>query len=216
LNQFAPNILLLSIVLALFTPANAFSAGAEGEVRLFVVEKSKNPENILVVYCKVTKRCALQSIADAGQDHYFDFYWLMNRTTYKRTHSLIKKLARKRFIVQNVSENATGFTVLLADLKELVHDLPSDLIRIDFHQSPDGRCEARALLELGPSGDNHTMQIDLIYSKARTFIGLPIGIQYVELHGTDTQSQKKISVRFNRNKQIEFDFQTIPSDDHPR
>ena len=58
------------------------------------------------------------------------------------------------------------------------------------------------------------MQIDLIYSKARTFIGIPIGIHYVELYGTDTQRQKKISIRFNRNKQIEFDFETTPDDDH--
>lgn len=212
MNTFARNVILLSIVLSLFTPANAFTPGADGEVRLFVVEKSKNPENILVVYCRVNKKCALQSIADAGHDHYFDFYWLMNRTTYKRTHPIIKKLARKRFIAQDVAENATGFTVLLADLKELVHDLPSDLIRIDFYRSPDGRCTARTLLELGPSGDNHTMQIDRIYSKARTFVGIPIGIQYIELHGTDTQRQKKISVRFNRNEQVEFDSETAPDE----
>jgi hypothetical protein len=131
----------------------------------------------------------------------------MGGTTYKRTHPVIKKMARKRFVPQNATEQTRSFDVLLADLKELIHDLPSDKVHVDSYRSPDGRCRVRALIQLGPSGGNRTMQIDSIYSRARTILGIPVGIYYIELHGTDMQSREKISVRFNRNSHVEFDYQ---------
>ena len=200
---------ILWMLLGLLSQAVSLAAGAEEELRLFVVEKSKNPQNILVVYCKVNSHCEFQRIADAGRDHLYDVYWLMNGTTYKRTHPVIKKIARKRFIAQKAAVQTSSFDVRLADLKELIHDLPSNMVRVDAYRSPDGRCRIRALLQLGPSGANRTMQIDSIYSKARTIFGIPIGIYYIELHGTDTRNREKISIRFNRNSQVEFDCQEI-------
>ncbi len=197
---------LLWMLLGLFGLATAFAAGAEEEVRLFVVGKSINPQNILVVYCKVNEHCELQRIADAGRDHLYDVYWLMNGTTYKRTHPVIKKMVRKRFVAHEAAGQTRSFDVLLADLKELVHDLPSDMVHVDSFRSPDGRCRVRALIQLGPSAGNRIMQIDSIYSKARTFFGIPIGIYYIELRGTDTRSREVISVRFNRNTQVRFEY----------
>jgi hypothetical protein len=206
---------LLWILLGLLAHTTALATGTEEELGLFVVEKSKNPQNILVVYCKVNPHCEFQRIADAGRDHLYDLYWLMNGTTYKRTHPVIKKIVRKRFVPQKATERNRSFDVLLTDLKELIHDLPSDIVRVDAYRSPDGRCRVRAVIQLGPSGDNRAMQIESIYSKARTIFGIPIGIYYIELHGTDTRSREKITMRFNRNSQAEFDHQETQNDtDH--
>lgn len=206
---------LLWMLLGLLAQTAALAAGTEEELRLFVVEKSKNPQNILVVYCKVNSGCEFQRIADAGRDHLYDVYWLMNGTTYKRTHPVIKKMARKRFVPQKATQQTRSFNVLLADLKELIHDLPSNMVRVDSYRSPDNRCRVRALIQLGPSGGNRSMQIDSIYSKARTIFGIPIGIYYIELRGTDIRNREKISIRFNRNSQVEFDHQETQSEtDH--
>jgi hypothetical protein len=207
---------LLWILLGLLAQTTALAAGTEEELRLFVVEKSKNPQNILVVYCKVNPHCEFQGIADAGRDHLYDVYWLMNGTTYKPTHPVIKKIARKRFVPQKAAEQTKRFDVLLSDLKELIHDLPSDRVRVDSYRSPDGSCRIRAVIQLGPSGGNRVMQIDSIYSKARTILGIPIGIYYIELHGTDTRSREKISIRFNCNSRVEFDHQGTQNDTDPK
>jgi hypothetical protein len=131
----------------------------------------------------------------------------MDGATYKPTHPVIKKIARKRFVPQKTTKQTRSFDVLLADLKELIHDLPSKMVRVISYRSPDGRCRVRAVIQLGPSGGNRSMQIDSIYSKAKTIFGIPIGIYCIELHGTDTRSREKISIRFNRNSQVEFDHQ---------
>jgi hypothetical protein len=203
---------LLWILLGLLAQTTALATGTGEELRLFVVEKSKNPQNILVVYCKVNPHCEFQRIADAGRDHLYDVYWLMNGTTYKRTHPIIKKIARKRFVPQKAAGQTKSFDVLLTDLKELIHDLPSDMVHVDSYRCPDGSCRVRAVIQLGPSGDNRAMEIESIYSKARTIFGIPIGIYYIELHGTDTRSRKKISIRFHRNSQAEFDHQEAQND----
>jgi hypothetical protein len=139
----------------------------------------------------------------------------MNGTRYKRTHPVIKKMARKRFVPQKIGEQLRSYDVLLTDLKELIHDLPSDIVRVGSYRRPDGSCDVRALIQLGPSSGNRIMQIDSIYSKARTIFSIPIGIHYIELHGSDARSQEKISVRFDRNAHIEFDPQN-PGDDTDR
>jgi hypothetical protein len=206
---------LLWTLLGLLAQTTALAAGTEEELRLFVVGKSKNPKNILVVYCKVNPHCEFQRIADTGRDHLYDLYWLMNGTTYKRTHPVIKKIARRRFAPRKDTEQTRSFDVLLTDLKELIHDLPSDMVRVDSYRLPDGSCRVRAVIQLGPSGADRAMQIDSIYSKTRTIFGIPIGIYYIELRGTDTRSREKISIRFHRSSQVEFDHQETQSDtDH--
>jgi hypothetical protein len=177
--------------------AGLTAAQAAEEVRLFVVEKSKNPQNILVVYAQASRGCRVNPIGTAAKSHLFDFYWLMNGTTYKPTHPLIKRHARKRFIPEKLYADQTRFTVKLADLKELDHDLPGDIVTITLIPHPSGKCMAKALLPLGPSAHYRTMHIRSIYSKARTLMGIPIGIYYIELRGLDAETQKEITVRFN-------------------
>lgn len=177
--------------------ASLAAAQAAEEVRLFVVEKSKNPQNILVVYTKANRQGRIEPIGTTGQSHLFDFYWLMNGSTYKPTHPLIKRHARKRFIPEKLSADQTQFTVKLADLKELDHDLPGDIVTITLIPHPGRKCTARVLLPLGPSANHRSMHIRSIYSKARTLLGIPIGICYIELRGVDAQTQKEITVRFD-------------------
>lgn len=170
------------------------------EVRLFVVEKSKNPQNILVVYTQADPHCRVEPLVYGKKTYLFDFYWLMDGTRYKPTHSLIKKHARKRFVPGKQFENQKGFDVRLADLKELDHDLPSDIITITLHRVSNDGCTARVLLPLGPSGDNRTLKIESIYSKAHTLLGIPIGVHYIELRGRDAKTGQAMMVRFGSKK----------------
>lgn len=212
MNQIARRTLILILTLGFLALASTTAATGSGEkVRLFTVEKSKNPQNILVVYCVVNDRCEFERIPDAGRDHLFDMHWLMDGTTYKRTHPIIKKMARKRFIAQNAANHIDRFDVLLADLKELVHDLPSDIVHVDTYRDGNGRCRVRARIQLGPSGGRRTLQIESIYSSTRTLIGIPIGIHYIELRGIDVENNRPLSVRFDRNQQVEFDDPEEPS-----
>ncbi len=175
-------------------------ASASEEVRLFVVEKSKNPHNILVVYTQANEQCEIEPVAASGKRHLFDFYWLMDGTTYKPTHPLIKKHVRKRFVAQKLSEDRKMFDVKLADLKELTHDLPSDMISITMDRQANGTCQPHVLLPLGPRADHRTIAIQSIYSKARTLLGIPVGVHYIELRGWDSNTKEKLVVRFNSKK----------------
>lgn len=190
-------IALYLLILFFFFPAALPAAWASGEVRLFIVEKSKNPQNILVVYTRADDQCRISPVVYGGKAYLFDFYWLMDGTRYKPTHPLIKKHARRRFVAQKQFENHKGFNVRLADLKELAHDLPTDLLTVTLNRAPGGECQARVQLPLGPSAQDRTMEIQSIYSKARTFLGIPIGVHYVELRGQDAQSRQPLTVRFD-------------------
>ena len=212
MNQITRRTLILLLTLGVLALAWAgATAGSSEKVRLFTVEKSKNPQNILVVYCVVNEQCEFERIPDAGHDHLFDMHWLMDGTTYKRTHPIIKKMARKRFVAQNAADHCKCFDVRLADLKELVHDLPSDIIHVGTFRDGSGRCRARARIQLGPSGGYRALQIESIYSKARTLMGIPIGIHYIELRGIDVENSRPLSIRFDRNKSLEFDDPAVPN-----
>ena len=185
----------LLILFLLLSPVESV-ASASHEVRLFIVEKSKNPQNILVVYTQADRQCRIDPMASGEKTHLFDFYWLMDGRRYKPTHPLIKKHARRRFVAQKRLENQEGFMVRLADLKELVHDLPSDMITITLHGDSQGRCAARVLLLLGPTDGGRTLELQSIYSKARTVLGIPIGVHYIELRGRDAENREPLTVRF--------------------
>ncbi len=187
--------LLIAIIAALCLCGRTMAAPNQ-EIRLFVVEKSKNPQNILVVYALVDAACKIQPIVDAAGPHLFDFYWLMDGTRFKPTHRLIKKAVRKRFVLLKPSIRDRRFKVLLADLKELIHDLPSDTIDVEIKRDAEGACHGRAVLALGPTHAYRTMAIDTIYSKAKTFLGIPVGIHYIELRGKDIESHAPMVARF--------------------
>jgi hypothetical protein len=187
------------ILLILFTPAIPMGPAFQ-EVRLFVVEKSKNPQNILVVYTQADSQCRVEPVASGSKSYLFDFYWLMGGTRYKPTHPLIKLYARRRFVAQKRFENHKGFKVRLADLKELDHDLPSDMVTVTLYRNSKDGCNARVLIPLGPSAEGRTLEIQSIYSKARTLLGIPIGVRYVELKGRDADNQTPLTVRFNSKR----------------
>ena len=186
-------------MLVLLFPGHQVLAASE-EVRLFVVEKSKNPQNILVVYTQADPQCRIEPVVYGKKAYLFDVYWLMDGTRYKRTHPLIKKHARRRFVAKKQLENQKGFEVKLADLKELEHDLPSDIITVSLRRGSDGGCNARVLLPLGPTADNRTLEIASIYSKARTLLGIPIGVHYIELRGRDANTGEQMTVKLSSKK----------------
>jgi hypothetical protein len=190
----------LLILLLLFFPVSPVVSSSH-EVRLFTVEKSKNPQNILVVYTRADPQCRIEPVVHGSKAHLFDFYWLMDGTRHKPTHPLIKKYVRRRFVARKRFEDQKGFKVRLADLKELVHDLPSDMITITLDGVSQGGCNARVLLPLGPSADGRTLEIQSIYSKARTLLGIPIGVHYIELRGRDAGSREPLTIRFHSKRE---------------
>lgn len=190
------------LILLFLFPQALPAVSAIREIRLFTVEKSRNPQNILVVYAQADSQCRIEPVIFGGKPYLFDFYWLMDGTRYKPTHPLIKKYARRRFVAQKRFQNHEGFKVRLADLKELVHDLPAEMVTVTLDRNSKGGCDARVLLPLGPSAGGRTLEIQSIYSKARTFLGIPIGVHYVELRGKDADSQAPLTMRFNSKRDM--------------
>jgi len=161
--------------------------------RLFIYEKNENPQNILVVYSKLNEQCQIQKLEGGNL---FDFYWLMDRQTYKPTHPLIKSGIRDR--LQAVEAKSTSFDLLLSDLKEVQTDIPEGRLSIEALKNADGSCgEMKAFITLGPSDGHARIQLESIYAEAaKTWNPLTRKLVSVTLKGTDIKTGQVISHKF--------------------
>lgn len=136
---------------------------------ILTVEKNINPQNKLVVYTLLDGNCVF--LLDDSNSPTFDFYWLMNGSSYKPVHSMIKAQVRKRLTVGTVDprHNGKSFSVEMNDLKELNHDIPDPKMTVVAKPQGD-QCSVGGFLRLGPSDGNAMIQVDSIYSKAKGMI----------------------------------------------
>lgn len=159
--------------------------------RLFTVEKNENPGNILVLYTKLDGNCNIQN---ESKSPVFDMYWLMNRATYKPTHSLIKKGVRER--LQLVPSNAQTFYVKVNDLKEVNSDLSDPRLIVEADKLK-GQCKVRSLLTLGPSNKYAKIQLSSIYTEAVKTVVPPFRkLVSVTLNGVDVNTGAKVSRKY--------------------
>ena len=160
--------------------------------RVITVEKSINSENIMVVYTKVDSQCRFLTDPAERDQPVFDFYWLMNRQSYKPVHKLIKGEVRKRMEFQiDPSDRHNSFYVNLNDMKEVRHDLKDNRLNVRS-EMVDGKCQVNATMTLGPSAGNAKIYLNKVYSEAKKGLIMP-SLVSITLSGKDVNSGKNVS-----------------------
>ena len=149
---------------------------------ILTVEKNVNPQNVMVVYTKVDAAGHFLSDPVDPNRPSLDFYWLMDRKTYKPVNALIKAEIRKRFDAHwAAGDRATHFVVDVNDLKEMKSDIKVLKMDISMRGSGDTR-SVEAQMNLGPSNDNARIKLTSIYTEGRAF---PPSVQSVTLNGEE-------------------------------
>ena len=168
--------------------------------RIFTVEKNVNPENLVEVYTKVDGQCRFVTNPANRDEPVFDFYWLIDRGSYKPMNSFFKNEFHKRMTFVS-GGTSIRFQLEANDLKEVKHDLGSnprfDVMAISSRTA----CDVRAFITLGPSDNNARIRLDTIYGEGRAF---PPKVYAVTLKGEVVDengkgSGKMISRRYLAN-----------------
>jgi hypothetical protein len=123
------------------------------------VEKSENPQNILIAYTKLDpKTCEFVKDPEHKDQAFFDFYWLMDGTRYKRVHPLIVRAIRQRFKWLGQAADHRSFQLEMTDLKEL-KDAPKRAV-LTVAAQPD--CQVTTSMQLG----GEEMRLTRVYSES--------------------------------------------------
>ena len=132
---------------------------------ILIVEKNRNPQNIIVVYTMLDAKCNI--VRPDSKHPIFDFYWLINGSTYKVVNPLIKSEVQKRMKIQDPSSTdaQNTFFVEVGDLKELKTDIQDIRLAVFATAHPTG-CSVDAYLTLGPSNGNAVVRVNSIYAEA--------------------------------------------------
>ena len=133
-----------------------------------------------------------------GKQPVFEFYWKMDRKNYKPVHQMIKNEIRERLSLVS-SKDPDRFSVKINDLSEVKNDIadPHLDIRAEAEKEADGDCKVEALMTLGPSDQNATINLESIYSESKKTIVPPFHkLIAVTLRGTDIKTGEEISHRY--------------------
>jgi hypothetical protein len=195
-----------AVLLAFAVEARAGQAvTAIGEIgphyRVVTIEKSIHPQNQLVAYTRLDDQCRVQRDPKQGNGPVLDFYWLMDRSRYKRVNSLIKRGIRKRFVVgASPPKSRDGaFSIRLNELNEVEHDLGATPLLWVRAEKNAGGCVAEARMTLGPSDKNIVIRLDSIYSEAAMKGPFSAKVKLIALKGMDVKTGKPV-VRVYRAK----------------
>lgn len=153
-------------------------------LKIFTYEKSINSENIMVVHTDTDTNC--HPVRDPSTSTPFvDFYWLMNRTTFKPVNPIIKNNIRER--IQSLpSQRANAFFIDLLDLEEVNIDLPESKLAVETFKNANGQCEARSTMELGESDGNTVLILQTVFVDAKKTINpLRPKVKSITLKGID-------------------------------
>lgn len=163
----------------------------EKRVQLFLMEKSHNQENIMVIHTQVNDDCQFVG------ERLIDYYWMMDGKKEKRVHSMIKYKIRERLKFDSLAGDKRSFKVQMTDLSEVKHDLEDINIKIISDKS-DGSCRVHAILKLGPSKDYKEMILDRTYCEVKkNLVGIPTGCKNLELIGKDLKTGEELRVKFS-------------------
>lgn len=182
---------------ALAAPAADVPAVGPHE-RLFLFKKNENPQNVMAVYTKLDADCRFET---ANRRPVFDFYWLMNGTTYKRVHPLIKSGIRDRLEFDLTRDRGApagaSFSVRINDLKTVKNDLEDP--RLTVHaEKRGGRCETEATMTLGPSDGRVTLRLQSLDTVAVKTLWPPFRrLVSVTVNGVDPKTGREIHRRYS-------------------
>lgn len=180
------------LIVCSFMMAVSAHAATSNEKRLFTLEKSVNSENILNIVTTTDENCKFVSATNG----YVDFYWLMNKTTLKQVHPMIRSTVQERVKFTGINSRRDVFTVQLNDLSEIRHDLESSTIEARAEIN-NGKCEVKSVIQLGASSKYKKMNLQRTYCEVTTnLIGIPSGCSTLELSGTDNATGEKLTVKF--------------------
>ena len=188
LSRFASTVLLLTFA-ARARAGQAVASIAEigPHYKVVTVEKSVHPQNQLVAYTRLDDQCRVLRDPKQSNKPVFDFYWLMDRSRYKRVNPLIKRGIRKRLEVgASPPKSLDGaFSVRLNELNAVVHDLgATPLLWVRAEKTAQG-CAAEARITLGPSDKNAVIRLESIYSEAEMTGRLSAEVKSIALKGVD-------------------------------
>jgi hypothetical protein len=167
-----PQLALLACLLSLASlPASAKEITDIPELgahqQIFLVEKNVNPENVAVVYTRLDAQCRFVPDAENRDEPVFDFYWRMNRSSYKPMNSFFKDEFHRR--MSFAGGDASHFELDANDLKEVKHDLGANpRVTVAAFRAGAG-CDVQAFITLGPSDGHARIRIDSIYGEGRSF-----------------------------------------------
>jgi hypothetical protein len=166
---------------------------------LFTFEKNENPQNIMVFYTKVDDKCRILTDPTSHQP-LFDSYWLMNKTTYKPVHSMIKSGMQERLqLIPSVNSNS--FFVKVNDLKEVETDIPDPRLEITAKPVKDQNCAVGSFIKLGPSNKNAKIHLNTLYSETEKTVMPPFRrLISITLSGTDVKTGESISRKYSVKK----------------
>ena len=164
------------------------------EKKIFTMEKSYNPENILVIGTQTDENCKFVT----KNEEYLDFYWLMNGQTRKEIHSLIRSQIQGRVHFVGINKTLDLFNVKMNDLNELKNDL--DDVNLEISSAVvNGECQVKSVIKLGPSANYRKLNLKRTYCEvSKNFLGIPNGCKFLDLQGVDNDTDEKLSVRFNQ------------------
>ncbi|MBC7464666.1 MAG: hypothetical protein H7256_01620 [Bdellovibrio sp.] len=182
--------LLISIILH---AGVAFAQGPAFErTPLFILEKNRNPENIMVIYTQLDSECRVQKKRGGSEKVVFDFYWLMKRKDFKQVNPIIKKEIRSRLELLP-SNDTHSFSVMMNDLKELDTDI-KDFKLIVTANKKKGNCVTESILKLGESDQNKKVKLESIYAESKGFL-IPTVIS-VTVNGIDAETGAKVTRKY--------------------
>lgn len=168
-----------------------------GVQQLFIFEKNRNPQNMMVVYTRLDDRCRVITQAANDKNPTFDFYWLMNRQTYKPVAFLIKKEIRNRLKLLS-SSDSFSFSILMNDLKEVQTDINNFTLSVHSEALKNKGCTANSFLTLGPSDQNMTIRLQSIYAESKGFF-FPKLIS-ITLKGVDVKTGQLVERKYFAKK----------------
>jgi len=181
---------MLVLASAFLLTQTAF-AGQSIERKLFTLEKSLNSENTLNIHTQTDENCKFVTSANG----YVNFYWLMDRTTAKEVHPMIRTKVQERVQFIGINKKRDSFKVRLNDLSEIKHDLESNIIEARA-EIVNGKCIVNSIIELGASSKYKKLNLQRTYCEVNSFMGVPNGCKYLELAGRDNATGEGLKARF--------------------
>lgn len=158
--------------------------------QLFLMEKTYNEENIMVIHGQVDEECHFVG------DDLIDYYWLMDGKKEKRVHPLIKSGIKKRIQFADLAENKKSFNIKMNDLNEVKHDLEDINIHVSSEKK-DGVCKVQTVLKLGPSKDHKDLVLERTFCEVKkNLVRIPVGCKKLELIGKDLKNGEELRVTF--------------------
>ena len=186
-------------ILALAISFSSISAFAQyaGEKRILRLEKSHNPENVVIVHTQTDNNCKFVVSSKNTERNYVEFYWSMNNgSSKKELHSLIRKEVKGRLSFEGINGTRDSFKIELNDMKEVRHDLSDTSMEVTS-EIEGGKCVVKSVMTLGASQKYRKIDLNRVYCDVTTnLVGIPNGCRFLDVEGTDVATGATVKARY--------------------